>query len=354
MGVRWELAPHRGVAYSPMPRQRCGGILSRQPDRAVHRKLLPFLALIALACQAEPAAENDSPMAVTRPPGVEAISLLGENLVPPTLPDEVRAEYEANLAAAEAAYSAAPEDADSIIWLGRRTAYLGRYRDAIEIYTRGIALHPQDARMYRHRGHRYVSVREFDKAIADFTDALRLIDGKPDEVEPDGLPNAAGIPTSTLHFNIWYHLGLAHYLNGEFEQAVLAWQACMGVSANDDSRVATAYWLNNAMRRLGMDARADNLLSWMREDMEVIESGGYLDVLLLHKGERSPEDLLGPSGEAATLASTTAGYGVAMWHFLNGRREEAYRLMEQVLTNTNQWAAFGYVAAEAEIARIEE
>jgi hypothetical protein len=106
------------------------------------------------------------------------------------------------------------------------------------------------------------------------------------------------------------------------------------------------------MRRLDLDARADDLLSWIREDMEVIESGGYLNVLLLHKGERTPEDLLGPSGEEATLASTTTGYGVAMWHFVNGRREEAYSLMEQVLTNRNQWAAFGYLAAEADMARM--
>jgi len=291
--------------------------------------------------------------AVTRAPGVEAISLLGDELRPPELPEEVRAVYEENLARAQAAYDSAPTDADSIIWLGRRTAYLGHYRDAIEIYSRGIELHPDDARFYRHRGHRYVSVREFDFAIADFTRAIQLIEGTEDRVEPDGLPNARGIPTSTLHFNIWYHLGLAHYLKGELEQALLAWQACMAVSEHDDSKVATAYWLNNTMRRLDLDARADELLSIIREEMDIIESGSYLDVLLLHKGERPPEDLLGPPGDEATLQSTTTAYGVAVWHFVNGRREEAYRLMERTLTNRNQWAAFGYLAVEADLARVE-
>ena len=107
------------------------------------------------------------------------------------------------------------------------------------------------------------------------------------------------------------------------------------------------------MRRLDLDARADELLAIIREDMDIIESGSYLEVLLLHKGERAPEDLLGPSGDEATLASTTTAYGVAMWHFVNGRREEAYRLMEGILSNRNQWAAFGYLAAEADLARVE-
>lgn len=313
------------------------------------------VSIVALSagCGGEPADAPSTRSAVTLPPGVEAISLLGDELRTPEPPDEVRAVYEENLAAARRAFEATPEDADSIIWLGRRTAYLGRYREAIEIFTRGIELHPDDARMYRHRGHRHVSVREFDRAIDDFTRAVALIDGTEDETEPDGLPNARGIPTSTLHFNIWYHLGLAHYLKGEFEQALLAWQACLAVSRHDDSVVATAYWLNNTMRRLGLDERADGLLATIHEGMDIIESTSYLDVLLLHAGERTPEDLLGPSGADATLASTTTAYGVGMWHWLSGREDEARRIWREALTNANQWAAFGYLAAEAEIARTE-
>lgn len=321
----------------------------------MRRLILALVLMGPLACQPD---SSGAPEAPDRPEGgdplpegVEAISLLGQELRPPDLPDEVRAVYEANLAEAEVAWDRTPENVDSIIWLGRRTAYLGHYRDAIEIFTRGIELHPDDARLYRHRGHRYVTVREFDRAISDFNRALELVEGEEDEVEPDGLPNALGVPTSTLHFNIWYHLGLAHYLKGEFEQALLAWQACLGVSQHWDSRVATAYWLNNTMRRLGLDERADELLEWIREDLEVIESTAYLDVLLLHKGERTEEDLLGTAGDQATLQSTTTAYGVAMWHMVNGRREEGYRIMEDVVENRDQWAAFGYIAAEADLAR---
>ena len=96
------------------------------------------------------------------------------------------------------AHLLAPDDADAWIWFGRRTAYLGHFRDAVEIYTRAIERFPDDARFYRHRGHRYISLRRFDDAISDLERAAILIEGRPDAIEPDGLPNAAGKPRSRL------------------------------------------------------------------------------------------------------------------------------------------------------------
>lgn len=325
------------------------------------RFAVPSLAL-ALACSPAdtPEATDSTDMSAAGeadtsrplPDGAQAWSLLGEPLRPPELSDEVRASHEANLAAAEADAEADPTDVEAIIWYGRRLAYLGRYREAIAVFTRGIALHPDDARLYRHRGHRFITVREFDRAIEDFLTAVDLIQGQDDEVEPDGLPNAQGIPTSTLHFNIWYHLGLAHYLQGDLERALLAWNDCLAASRHADSVVATSYWLNNTLRRLGLDSEADEVLANISADMDIIESTSYLDVLLLHKGERSAEDLLGPSGGEVTLASTTTAYGVAVWHLVNGRRDTAFGVFEGIVDNRAQWPAFGYVSAEADVARM--
>ena len=175
------------------------------------------------------------------PRGVEAISLLGDTLRTLPLPAETRRRYEQQLAEARRAYERAPTDADSIIWYGRRTAYLGHFRDAIAIYTRGISLHPYDARLYRHRGHRYISVREFNNAIVDFERAARLMDGRPDEVEPDGQPNAQNRPIGTLRSNINYHLGLAHYLKGDFVRALPIYRRELQLANNDDRRVSVAH-----------------------------------------------------------------------------------------------------------------
>jgi len=297
-----------------------------------------------------PAAEAAAPASL--PPGIQAMSFLGDTLRAPDQPASVREEHLARYQEAEDELAANPEDVDALIWMGRRTAYLGQHREAIDIYTHALTLHPDDARLYRHRGHRYLTVREPARAVEDFERAVELVGGTPDEVEPDGLPNVQNIPTSTLHFNIWYHLGLAHYVMGDFEAAAEAYRACMDASVHLDSVVATSYWLYLTLRQLGRDEEARELLGGIHADLDIIESTAYLDLLLLFKGERTLEDLIGPAGAEATLQSTTTAYGVGAWHLVEGREAEAVATFERILEGRDQWAAFGYMAAEAELARM--
>ncbi len=285
------------------------------------------------------------------PAGVEAVSLLGDTLRAPALAPATRAAYEQRLADAERDLAARPGDADALIWVGRRTAYLGRYREAIAIFTRGAAAHPGDARMLRHRGHRLITVRDFAGAVRDLEHAARLIRGRPDDVEPDGLPNARGIPTGTLHSNIWYHLALAHYLRGDFARALAANDACLRVSGNPDMLVATTYWRWLILRRLGREAEAAAALAPITRELDIIENGSYHRLLLLFKGELPP-DSAAPAG-AAALDDATTGYGVGGWHLVHGRRGDAVARFERVRTG-GQWAAFGYIAAEAELARLRQ
>jgi tetratricopeptide (TPR) repeat protein len=290
------------------------------------------------------------PVAAERPP--EATSLLGVPLHPPEIPAERRRVLEDNLVRAVLDFVRDPRAADSFIWLGRRLAYLGRYRDAIAVYTRGLEAHPDDFRLLRHRGHRYVTVREFDNAVADLERATRLIRNVPDAVEPDGDPNPRGIPTSTSHFNIWYHLGLAYYLQGDFENARRCYRECLAFSTGSPDRlVATSDWLYMTLRRLGRDAEAAEVLAPIRRDLPVIENTVYLSRLLLYKGEKTPEELLGAGGDDA-VAVATNGYGVGNWYLVNGQPERAREVFERVVfTKGPQWAAFGFIAAEAELAR---
>ena len=280
----------------------------------------------------------------------EATSLLGEKLVRPTPTGEARTKMEELLSAATRAYNSAPTNADSIIWLGRRTAYLGRFNEAIDIYTRGIALHPKDARLLRHRGHRYLTTRQLDKAIADFQKAYELTRNKPDEIEPDGLPNARNIPTSSLKSNIRYHLGLAHYLKGNFEKAAKLYAEDVAAARNVDTHVASAHWLYMSLRRLGKVREAEAVLIPISAKMDVIENTAYHRLLLLYKGELKPSDIL-PDQETPTLENVTTAYGVANWHLYDGRKDEAAKLFQQITAVKSQWTSFGYLAAEAELAR---
>ncbi|NOT07249.1 MAG: hypothetical protein HOP28_03495 [Gemmatimonadales bacterium] len=288
------------------------------------------------------------------PAGAEAWSLTGQPLAPPALAADVREGHERRLAIAKLAFDRAPGNADSIIWLGRRTAYLGRYREALGIFTRGIALHPNDPRLYRHRGHRYLTVRRLDDAIADLERAASLIRAKPDEVEPDGIPNARGIPTSTLHSNIRYHLGLAHYLKGDFTRAasVFAEDVTAALATkNVDMLVASSHWRYMALRRAGRGEEAALVLRPIVPELPVIENGSYHRLLLLYKGALSADSLLAPKpASGTTVEDVTIGYGVGNWHLYNGRVPQGRALFAELLRSP-QWAAFGYLAAEAEVAR---
>ena len=284
-------------------------------------------------------------------PRAEAVSLLGAELVPPAPSPEARTEQEVLLAEAEAAREADPGDVDAWIWVGRRQAYLGRYREAIATYSQALERFPDDARLHRHRGHRYLTVRELERAIEDLARGAELVAGRPDEVEPDGLPNERGIPTSTLHSNLWYHLGLAHYLRGDFEAALAAYRECLAVSANPDMLSATSYWLYLTLRRLDRGEEATAVLEPIHAGMDIIENGDYHRLLLAYKGELDPETLLTEAAADETgIGFPTVAYGVAAWHLVEGRSARAREILDRILASPS-WAAFGYLAAEAETAR---
>jgi tetratricopeptide (TPR) repeat protein len=300
-----------------------------------------LLLLGGLACSvSEPEPEPDH----------QAVSLLGDTLRTPTLDSTAQASALAKLDSARATYEADTTSADALIWLGRRTAYLGRYREAIAIFTAGVERFPDDPRFLRHRGHRYITVRELDRAIADFTRASQLIVGRPDAIEPDGLPNARNTPTSTLHSNIWYHLGLAHYLKGDFAEALPAYREEAAVASNPDMLVATSWWRYLTLRRLNQHTAADSVLLPITDSLDIIENQAYHNLLLLAKGTRTVDQLLAPDPARDTPADAAVQYGVGAWYLVEGKSELADSLLRDLKARGN-WAAFGVIAAEAELAR---
>ena len=280
----------------------------------------------------------------------EAMSLAGKPLmVPATIANKQK--LDADLAQAEKTLAANPKDAEAIIWVGRRLGYLWRYNDAIAMFTKGIELYPNNAKFYRHRGHRYLSVRQFAKGQADFEKAAQLIKGQPDEIEPDGAPNAAGKPRSTLQFNIWYHLGLAYYLQGNFAKAHDAYVECMKVSDNDDSIAATSDWMWMTLMRMNRKAEAAKVLERITPKMDILENGSYHRRLLMYKGLDQPGALLDTT-KADDTTIATQGYGVGNYYFVTGDLTKAREVFQKV-TSGGGWNAFGYIAAEADLQRMK-
>ena len=280
----------------------------------------------------------------------EATSLSGKPLyVPATIPNKQK--LDADLAQAEQTLAANPKDAEAIIWVGRRLGYLWRFNDAIAMFTKGIELHPDNPKFYRHRGHRYITIRQFANAQADFEKAAQLVKGKPDEIEPDGAPNPAGKPRSTLQFNIWYHLGLAYYLQGNYARADDAYVECMKVSNNDDSITATSDWMWMTLMRLNRKAEAATVLARITPEMDILENGSYHRRLLMYKGVEQPEALL-DTAKADDTTIATQGYGVGNYYYVTGNMAKAREVFQKV-TSGGGWNAFGYIAAEADLQRMK-
>jgi tetratricopeptide (TPR) repeat protein len=315
-------------------------------------RLAAGAATLTLALATGCAMMSEPPTQVT-PAAPETYSLFGEPLYPAPLSAETRDTLEARLARAEAAHDRDPDDVEALIWLGRRTAYLGHHRAAVAIFSEGIPAHPDDPRLLRHRGHRYITLRRFESAVGDLEAAARLIAGRPDEVEPDGIPNARNTPTSTLHSNIWYHLGLAHYLRGDFERARQAYERCMESSNNPDQLCATTYWRWQTLVRLGRREEAERALEPIGGDLDLIENRDYHDLLMLYRGRVAADTLLASAMRRGGTALATIGYGVAGWRMARGEQAEAVALLRTVAQG-DAWAAFGHIAAEADLHRLGE
>src|SRR5688572_20150561 len=106
--------------------------------------LAVIAVVLAVGCTPDAPPLTPRPETVARP---EATSRLGVVLYQPPLADDARARMEAQLAEARAEWERNRDDPEALIWVGRRTAYLGRYRDAIDIFTEGMTRHPNDARL---------------------------------------------------------------------------------------------------------------------------------------------------------------------------------------------------------------
>jgi hypothetical protein len=85
--------------------------------------------------------------------------------------------------------------------------------------------------------------------------------------------------------------------------------------------------------------------------MNVIENGAYHKLLLMYGGDVSPEELEAGQ-DPDTVDGATILYGIANWWLCNGQPERARPLLQKI-TAGRQWSAFGYIAAESELLRLQ-
>ena len=298
-------------------------------------------AAFAIACGAgEPEAIATATDPTAEP---QTYSLFGEPLY-------AMADTTGQIAEADALRAQDPDNVELIIAAGRVRRNFWQYRDAMALYTRAMELSPNDWRPYRFRGHRHISLRDFDSAISDLERARDL---------------------APLNWDVSYHLGLAYFLAGRFDDAADEYLRCLQLGAdaearaaqsddfrscaqNEDdpeSRVAMTEWAVRAAMRAGRTDAVSRLLDGIPAEMTVSENVAYYHDLLLYKGLMDVEELLNP-GPDGPYRMETVGFGVANWFLANGESERAIELLRQLVQDP-WWPGFGRIAAEVELARLE-
>jgi hypothetical protein len=121
-------------------------------------------------------------------------------------------------------------------------------------------------------------------------------------------------------------------------------------TASPENLVATSDWLYMTLRRLGKKEEAAKVLEPIHAGLDVQDNTAYFNRLLLYKGERKAEDVLDPATDDG-IQLATQGYGVGNWYLYNGQPAKAREIFEKVVSGP-QWPAFGFIAAEAELARM--
>lgn len=231
------------------------------------------------------------------------------------------------IARAESALVVSPRNVDLIIQLGIAQSGVRQYREAIKTFTRGIAIAPQNALLYRWRGHRYLSTRQFDRAMDDLTKGSRL--------------------DSTI-YGIWYHLGIVRYARSDFAGAADAFTRALPRAPDAAERAGAADWLWMSLSRAGRTGEARALLD-SRPD-SVPAGNAYQQRLRLYRGETPPDSVI-TAADTSDIAVATLSYGVGNWYLVRGDTTRARMWFERSV-RSGGWPAFGFIISELELRRL--
>lgn len=234
------------------------------------------------------------------------------------------------LAAADRAVAVAPNEAQGHLLRCRALAGLRRHEEAIGACGESLRLNPGNPDALRDRGHYYLNLGKIDPALADLREAESR--RKTDR-------------------GIYYHLGMAHYLKGDFAEAARAYEGCLRTSSDAGARVECQAWLYPSLRRAGRETDARTLLQSLDASALPGHPGTYLDRLLLFAGTRTEQAVSSTMAAEGALSETTVGYSIGLWHLLEGRPDRAREYFERVL-QTGYSTSWGFRAAESEMKRL--
>jgi len=234
------------------------------------------------------------------------------------------------IARAEQALAAEPNNVERIIALGIAQSGARQFREAIQTFTRGLRIDPKNAVLYRWRGHRFLSVRDHDRALADL--------------------NQGALIDSSV-YGIWYHLGVLRYIRGEFAPAADAFKRGLPIAPNAVERAGSYDWQWMSLMRAGKEDEASALLKSMPDSVPVQAANAYSRRLRLYQGRIGPGEVFTPA-DTDDVAVATLSYGIGNWYLLRKETRRAKEWFERSV-QSGGWPAFGFMASEAELKRMK-
>ena len=235
------------------------------------------------------------------------------------------------IARATSALAADPKNVQKFIALGVAQSGARQFREAIETFTRALAIAPNDAMLYRWRGHRYLSVREFDKASAD-------------------LKKGYGI--DPRNYGILFHSGVLNFLRGDFAGAARMFTAAQPLAPDGGELTGSTDWLWMSLARAGRLAEANAMLARRPDTLAAPPGYAYASRIKLYRGELTPATLI-TAADTADVQVATLNFGLGNWYLVRGDTVNARRAFERVIASGG-WPGFGFMGAEAELARLQK
>lgn len=233
------------------------------------------------------------------------------------------------IARAKQALAADPQNVQKFIALGVAQSGARQFREAIETFTRGLAIAPNEPMLYRWRGHRYLSVREFDKAMADLTRGYKI---------------------DSTNYGILYHLGVLRFLKGDFNGAAATFAKAQPRAPDGGELAGSTDWLWMSLSRAGRAAEAKAMLARRPDTLPTTPGYAYVSRLKMYRGEIRPEQLFTPS-DTADVQVATLSYGLGNWYMVHGDTTKAKAAFQRAV-KSGGWPGFGFMVSEAELRRL--
>lgn len=236
---------------------------------------------------------------------------------------------------------------DYINW-GNAYASIYQFNNAIKVYNDGLSHSPDSYKLLRYRAHRQLSIRKVNEAIDDLHKALTYLNNT-DSVELEYQPD--GTVSGSYEYWIYYHLGLANLLNGNYDEAISAYKNCILTSVTGVNKAGATYWLYNSFQKAGEVQNAEELINNFVFDEGTDMMHSYSVRILMLQGKKAPEELLDMEAKQNAQEwgkkEVSVAYEVANWYIRHNQVEKGMAIHRKTLQSPH-WSAWTYLVTEKE------